>query len=110
MDAPKSIEASRDDRELRITWNDGHQSAYGFKYLREQCQCAQCVHEITGELLLDPDSVPTDIQINDAKLVGNYALKIIWSDGHDTGLYTWVRLRELCHSSTGEQPPTGTDD
>lgn len=96
MKPPTTIHASRDDGRLTITWPDGHSWDYPFKYLREKCGCAQCVHEITGEPLLDPNSVSRDIQIDDAKLVGNYALKIAWSDGHDTGLYTWPRLRELC--------------
>ncbi|MCP4189761.1 MAG: DUF971 domain-containing protein [Planctomycetaceae bacterium] len=96
MKPPTKIQASREAGCLTISWPDGHEWSYPCKYLRESCRCAQCVHEITGELLLDPDSIPASIRIDGAKLVGNYALKIIWSDGHDTGLYTWSRLRELC--------------
>ena len=39
--------------------------------------------------------MPSDIHIQEMNLVGNYALKILWSDGHDTGLYTWELLRKL---------------
>jgi DUF971 family protein len=45
------------------------------------------------------------ITANGAELVGNYALRIQWSDGHDTGLYTWKYLRELDELlARGEEP------
>jgi len=58
--------------------------------------CARCVDEITGLRILDIDGIKPEIVINEMSLVGNYALKIRWSDGHDTGLYTWDHLRRLC--------------
>jgi DUF971 family protein len=54
------------------------------------------VDEFTGERTLDVASIADDIRIDDMQLVGNYALRIGWSDGHSTGLYTWTRLRALC--------------
>jgi DUF971 family protein len=54
------------------------------------------VDEFTGERTLDVASIADDIRIDDMQLVGNYALRIGWSDGHSTGLYTWSRLRALC--------------
>jgi DUF971 family protein len=54
------------------------------------------VDEFTGEQTLDVASIADDIRIVDMQLVGNYALRIGWSDGHSTGLYTWTRLRALC--------------
>ena len=95
MQPPTDISAVRDEHQLVITWPDGAKAQYGFKYLREACVCARCVHEITGEPLLDPDTVPEDLQLENMQLVGNYAVKFSWSDGHDTGIYTWERLREL---------------
>ncbi len=38
---------------------------------------------------------PYDIAITDMQLVGNYALKFVFSDGHDTGIYSWDRLYEM---------------
>jgi len=58
--------------------------------------CARCVDEITGERIVDIEGLDPNISIRDLQLVGNYALKIRWSDGHDTGLYTWEHLRRLC--------------
>lgn len=66
------------------------------KAIRESCGCAHCVDEMTGRPILDPNTVSPNISINEMKLIGNYAVKISWSDGHDTGLFTWQRLRKLC--------------
>lgn len=92
---PADIQADTQRRQLIITWSDGQVRHYPFVYLRGQCRCARCVDEVTGQRILDPATIPDDITINDMELVGNYALRIVWSDGHDTGLYTWQRLREL---------------
>ncbi len=62
--------------------------------------CARCVDEITGQRIVDLEGIDPHIAIEDLKLVGNYALKISWSDGHDTGLYTWQHLRQLCETAT----------
>jgi DUF971 family protein len=62
------------------------------------------VDEITGERIVDIDGIDPDISIADMALVGNYALKIRWSDGHDTGLYTWDHLRQLSERSQLPRP------
>ena len=43
-----------------------------------------------------PGNYSGQIQVVDAKMVGNYAIKIEWSDEHDTGIYSFEYLRELC--------------
>ena len=96
LNPPTSIQADKNQHMLLVQWPDGHHGRYPLKHLRESCACAHCVHELTGEQLLDPRSIPPDIHIQNMSLVGNYALKIEWSDGHDTGLYSWDRLRQLC--------------
>jgi DUF971 family protein len=53
------------------------------------------VNEWTGERILDPASVPVDISIEKLELVGSYAIRVSWSDGHNSGLYTWERLQSL---------------
>ena len=57
--------------------------------LRERCPCAGCVHELTGQRLLDPKSVRPDIRADEIELVGRYAIRIRWSDRHSTGIYTF---------------------
>ena len=93
--APKDIKAIRGERVLQLTWPDGSITRLPFKFLRCECSCAVCVHEFTGERLLDPATVPEDISIEDMSLVGAYALRIRWTDGHDTGMFTWRVLSEL---------------
>ena len=81
--------------ELAITWQDGHESVYPVRDLRLACACASCVDEWTGEERLDPASVPADVRPLRIESVGRYALQIHWSDGHETGIYPFRRLREL---------------
>lgn len=85
--------------EITVRWDDGHTSVFSTWYLRMECTCAGCVSEITGEKLLNPRSVPDDITVRGAEHVGRYGVKFVFSDGHDDGIYTWVRLRELCRCS-----------
>lgn len=80
---------------LAVTWGDGHESRYRVFDLRCACPCAGCVDEATGRRLLDPAKVPADVRPTKVQGVGNYALRIVWSDGHDTGIYSWDRLRKL---------------
>ena len=81
--------------ELAITWQDGHESIYPVRELRLACGCAVCVDEWTGEDRLDPASVPEDVRPLKIESVGRYALQIQWSDGHETGIYPFRRLRTL---------------
>lgn len=45
--------------------------------------------------MIDPAAIPETILIERMELVGNYAVRIHWSDGHSSGLYTWERLRRM---------------
>jgi DUF971 family protein len=85
-----------EDREIHITWSDGHRSVFPNKALRERCPCAGCVHELTGQRLLDSRSVRPDIRAEEISLVGRYAIRVRWSDGHATGIFTFEKLREWC--------------
>ncbi|HVF49625.1 MAG TPA: DUF971 domain-containing protein [Pyrinomonadaceae bacterium] len=81
---------------LRITWADERVCRYGAPALRRACPCAQCVNEWTGERMLQPETVPDELTIADVNIVGRYALNFRWSDGHETGIYSFRYLRELC--------------
>jgi ATP-binding protein involved in chromosome partitioning len=87
--------AQKGPRELAIVWSDGAESVYDVRRLRLACACARCVDEWTGEERLDPASVPPDVHPLRIESVGRYAIQITWSDGHDTGIYPFQRLREL---------------
>jgi DUF971 family protein len=92
---PRDIKALKSEGVLQITWSDGVIQRYGFVFLRGECVCARCVDEITGERILDRATILADLTLEDMQLVGNYALRIYWSDGHNTGLFTWPLLRKL---------------
>jgi ATP-binding protein involved in chromosome partitioning len=85
-----------EDREVHVAWADGHRTVYTNRQLRETCPCAACVNELTGERMLDPRTVRPDIRAEEIGLVGRYAVKIRWSDGHATGIYTFRSLRAGC--------------
>jgi DUF971 family protein len=85
-----------DDREVHIAWADGHRTVFSNKYLRENCPCAGCADEFTGERTLDPAAVSTAIRAVEVSLVGRYAVQFRWSDGHSTGIYPFQRLRAWC--------------
>ena len=92
--SPAQIE-QEGPRQLAITWEDGVKSVYPVRELRLACACAHCVDEWTGEGMLDPDTVPEDVHPLSVQSVGRYAIQIRWSDGHDTGIYPFDRLRAL---------------
>lgn len=92
MSVPVGVRALKADQTFEVTWPDGVVAKYPFRFLRIECPCAGCVNEFTGERLLDPATVPLDIAPTVVEMSGNYALKIVWTDGHHTGLYTWDRL------------------
>lgn len=96
MPTPVAVEQEDAARELVVTWTDGHVSRYAYRLLRQRCPCAMCVHEWTGEQLLDPSRVAPDIRPKEVARVGAYALRFTWSDGHGTGIYTFPLLRALC--------------
>lgn len=93
-------ETIRIGEKLYILWRDGHESNYSFFMLRDSCPCAECVDELTGEKRLESSSLPSDIRIRKSDYVGNYALRIHWSDGHNTGIYSFRHLRKLCPCAT----------
>lgn len=87
---------------IRLTWPGGVEATIPAARLRDGCPCAGCVEEGTGRKILDPATIPTDIRPLEIHMVGNYAVQIRWSDGHDTGIYTWQNLRE----ASGLDPKT----
>lgn len=82
---------------MRITWPElGHVGRFPARALRLACPCAACVDELTNRPLLDPSSVPSDVAPAAIELVGAYGIKIRWSDGHGTGIYTFRMLHDRC--------------
>lgn len=86
----------RDDREVTITWSGDHVSRFPARALRLHCHCAVCRDELTSRPLLDPTTVPDDVKPVAISLVGSYAIRVDWSDGHNTGIYTYEYLSTIC--------------
>jgi len=95
---PKDIRVHKSTRQFEFDWGEDGVHTVPFRQVRIGCRCAFCVDEHTGKRLLNPDSIPDDIGIINLELVGNYALRIHWTDQHASGLFTWTHLQELCHS------------
>src|SRR5262249_62287175 len=87
-----------------VTGRDGRASRYAFRELRLACPCALCVDEWTGAPRLDPATVPANVRPLDVKSVGRYALQFSWSDGHNSGIYTYDRLRSLDPTAPARAP------
>ena len=84
------------NKTLVITWDDGHESRYSFRYLRQNCPCAGCVEEWSGKKTLNPDAIPLDLEGLKVEPVGSYGLSFSFSDHHATGIYHFNYLRETC--------------
>lgn len=83
------------EREISINWSDEAETSYNAAQLRRACPCASCVNEWTGEKILKAESVADDISIDSTSVVGRYALNFHFSDGHETGIYSFQYLRKL---------------
>lgn len=96
---PTDLTVDREAGELRIEWEDGHRSAFRLVWLRGVCPCASC-REDRSQAEADPlrlsTGPPPDAAIDSAELVGNYAVRFTWGDGHGNGIYGFSSLRASC--------------
>jgi DUF971 family protein len=103
---PEHIAISK-SKGIEIDWRDGHHSSYQLGYLRDECPCASCTgshgtvpqktSHATSAAPANPFQMykPT-LKMLEVEPVGSYAIKIRWSDGHDTGIYSFDHLRKIC--------------
>jgi len=91
--APVTVELLRDAREVRVLWDDDHRSVYTLRYLRGFCPCAACQGHAPSTWTFVPSEDPMVVRIAET---GAYALSVTFSDGHDSGIYSFEILRELC--------------
>jgi DUF971 family protein len=108
---PTAMRRAGDDR-LAIAWADGRSGSISFGALRDACPCAGCREERRqppnpfrvlkpGEIVGGP---PRPMSMTP---VGNYAYKIVWNDGHDTGIYP-LELLYCLSVTSGETSEKGT--
>jgi len=101
---PEHIAISK-SKGIKIDWKDLHRSDYPLGYLRDECPCATCTgaHGTTPEKTnyskqaAEPFPMfkPTLKMLN-IEPVGHYAIRIAWSDGHGSGIYSFDHLRKIC--------------
>lgn len=95
--APEQIKIKKGN--LIVKWSNENEVVYPLQYLREKCPCAGC----QGETILfthyaateDKNYTPESFAIAGVESVGGYAIKVIWKDGHDAGLYSWEYLKSI---------------
>jgi len=92
MVAPVDIAHASLRNLLIVTWEDGLVSELPVRYLRGWCPCAQCQGHGIEIRYVEPAA---DVSIEDLFEMGAYALGIRFSDGHDSGIYSWSWLRRI---------------
>ena len=85
---PLSIDVA--PHRLRVQWADGA-SELSATALRAACRCGGC----RALALRTEPAAPATVQLTGAAPVGEYALQLLFSDGHDRGIYPWALLQEL---------------
>jgi DUF971 family protein len=101
-DEPRPVHLDLDRaRGLTVEWQDGRRSFFPIAHLRRQSPSADA-RALRDEMAKNPLTVlppskgqPGPLVATDAELVGNYAIRIRFSDGHDTGIYSWTYLRSI---------------
>lgn len=90
---PTELQLIDERRTLQVTWDDKRRDAIEAEYLRVESPSA----EVQGHLPHEKTTVPgkKNVAIQDVVPVGTYAVRLIFSDGHSTGIYTWPYLRKL---------------
>jgi len=105
---PRSLDLAK-GRALTVRWSDGRVSVYPIAYLRKMSPSADS-RQLRQELARNPLTVlPAGaasgggpLTALGAELVGNYAVRVKFSDGHDTGIYSWAYLRSIDPNKPGD--------
>ncbi len=96
---PIDLTLDKTARELRIEWAEGRKSVYGFDYLAALCPCANC-----REKRLEKEQNPLYVlarpsgpaELDQAEMMGRYALHLTWKGGCASGIYSFDYLRSIC--------------
>ncbi len=90
---PESINLHQKSRILEITFSDGQNFELSCEFLRVYSPSAEVKGHGPGQSVLQTGK--ESVSIKKIEPVGHYAIKLIFDDGHQTGLYTWSYLYEL---------------
>jgi len=89
----QEIKLRRRSRMLEVSFDDGARYELPFEYLRVNSPSAEVQGHGSGEGVLVVGKEQVDIRA--VEPIGHYAVRLVFDDGHDSGLYTWNYLREL---------------
>src|ERR1700738_3022494 len=89
---PTVVELIENKAALALTWRDGEVSRLNADVLRRASRAASEIRRQANGIEL---TVPADLRVDAVEPIGNYALRLFFSDGHDRGIYPWTYLREL---------------
>jgi DUF971 family protein len=94
---PRTVVNDRQARVLDIVWDDGAAQRLPHAQLRAQCKCTVCQSQrlLAEAAQLPPAATPTEVQIDDIRQVGVYGVQLVFSDGHERGIFPWTYLRAL---------------
>jgi len=88
---PLSVSYSQSERTLRLSWPDGRESLFNHAELRRQCPCSQCRAFRLKGVTPRVDERVRLIEINPQ----GYGVQLVFSDGHQRGIYPWDYLAQL---------------
>jgi len=91
---PLGINLRQRSRELELEYAGGKSYSLSCEYLRVFSPSAEVRGHGSGQEVLQTGKA--NVGISAIKPVGRYALQLVFDDGHDTGLYSWDYLYELC--------------
>jgi len=91
---PVDIALHTRSRELELAYANGEKYSLSCEYLRVFSPSAEVLGHGPGQEVLQTGKM--NVGITAIKPVGNYALQLVFDDGHDTGLYSWTYLYQLC--------------
>lgn len=95
MNSIETINLTKDGS-LDLIWDGGERQTLPSTYLRGRCNCAQCkAHKLKN---LPPVQFSDEIKVVEIQGIGTYGVQLVFSDGHDRGIYPWSYLLELGHT------------
>lgn len=90
---PTEIRLRQKSRLLVVSFEDGTEFNFSFEYLRAHSPSAEVAGHGPGQETLQTGK--ENVSITRIDPIGHYAVRLVFDDGHDTGLYSWTYLHEL---------------
>ena len=97
---PPKVEFNPGKGSVVVTMETGEVRMVSPYALRQACKCAACVDEFSGHQLFKPEAIPLDVHPLRIEAKGNYAVAVVWSDGHRSSLYPYTSLLSLANTGS----------